>query len=175
MSVIIAMSGCSGGNQGPLGVYPKLKKIFNDESFKLKNLQTVANDYQKNILKVERLALKQFAKGKKVLLCGYSMSASVMIIAAHKLIQSGKVISGIILINPEAEKLRGLAPLKVPVLSFHGEKDTVFPLKNNARSFTEIKARFEAHVFKDLDHDLKPGDSKQVAAEMKNKIEKFFT
>ena len=83
---IVAVSGCSGGNKGPVGLYESLGKKYLDHDVKFHAIDTTADDIEVNIDKVIRAASESSHAFEKTYLMGYSMGGAVAALAAEKML-----------------------------------------------------------------------------------------
>lgn len=173
-NVFIGVSGCSGGVQGPAGLYKYLKKMMNPDS-QFIALPTIPDDLLSNIDKVQQEVLSQQKQGKRdIYLVGYSMGGAVVAISAQRLEQQQKgLLKGVILLSSQTEGLQALQALDVPVLAFHGEEDECFSVASIQKSIKKLSQKNKTSVILQGKHDLMP-ESKKSSSHVKNLAEKVL-
>jgi len=153
MTHTVAISGCSGGKNGPLGLYPALSKVF--ERFHA--VDTVPSDYQANISKTSDFVLKN--NFNSLVICGYSMGATVALHTAFKLKNEGYNVRAMVLFAPDGESYNGIEKIDIPLLVFHPENDECFNPSVFDRAFEGRKGVYKRVIMKGFNHDFESKDS----------------
>ncbi len=126
--LLLAISGCTGGNQGPQGVYKLLREKFSNNSLHIQPVYTLPDDIIKNVQQITRIASEQLNFYDNVYVMGYSMGGTVAVQMAHELNKEGKnQIKGLVLLATQTEGMHVLSELNIPVLFYHGKEDEFFP------------------------------------------------
>ena len=159
MKVLIAISGCGGGNQGPQGIYPELQKLYENDSLKVLPFDTLPDDVEANVERVSKIASQHLGTGKAIYLMGHSMGGAVAAQAAAELNQgTEKPVKGVVLLNSQTDGLQYLDDLNIPVLFYQGEADDVFPpwqIESTFKYYPGIKKMVKIGG---LDHGLSNGN-----------------
>lgn len=161
-NVIIAVSGCGGGSQGPRGLY---KYFSNHPGFTFHAIDTVKDEIAKNVEQVEEVA-QQYIE-RDIYLMGHSMGGAVVAAAATKL-----KVKGVILLSSQTDGLHHLRDCNFPVLFYHGEEDEYFPSWQLEGICKGSKGRMV--VVEGLNHALSPAKINDVAEDILGEIEAFF-
>lgn len=170
MRQIIAISGSSGGNQGPQGVYSELQSHYQDETLSVSRLETSPDEIDGNVEKV----LKAAEKADEVYLMGYSMGGAIAAIAAGQL---GDKLKGVVLLNTQTEGLYCLKDVNVPVLFYHGSEDEYFPKWQVEGLFQDYSGPKKWIELEGLNHGFRSpqgGYTKTLAKELHSEISHFF-
>ena len=163
-SVIIAVSGCGGGNSGPKGMYHRLGKHLDGRSVEVLNIETIPDNIAQNIESVNRLAHEAIARNQNVYLMGYSMGAAVAAIAAQQLNSDGKnSVKGVGLISSQTDGLSALFELNIPVLFYHGSADPFFSSLELLDIFRKYQGPKQFVIIENAGHNLCPEGSKYVS------------
>ncbi len=175
MRQVIAISGCSGGDQGPQGVYSELQSRYQNDSLSISPLDTSPDEIDGNVEKVKELA-REVEGVKEVYLIGYSMGGVIAAQAAHEL--KGKV-KGLVLLNSQIEGLQYLNDLDIPVLFYQGKKDEIFPGWQMKSTFQGYKGPKKWIALEGLDHGFKNPQiqgryTRTLASELHSEMSSFF-
>lgn len=180
-NLIIGVSGCSGGEKGPAGLYKFLAKNSGSDC-KFFALPTLPEDLLGNIEKVEQVVASQLHKQyADVYLMGYSMGGAVAAIACEKIEKKNPgSIKGVILLSSQTEGLQVLKSLNVPLLMIHGGQDEYFPAGTLQRIFTELPQKKEWMLIEQGTHNLMPhakislDNTSNLAQNISKQIKSFF-
>jgi pimeloyl-ACP methyl ester carboxylesterase len=170
MRQIIAISGSSGGNSGPQGVYSELQSHYQDETLSVSRLDTSPDEIDENVKKV----LKAAEKADEVYLMGYSMGGAVAASAAGQL---GDKLKGVVLLNTQTEGLYCLKNLNVPVLFYHGSEDEYFPKWQVEGLFKGYSGPKKWVELEGLNHGFRSSSgqyTQSLASELHSEISHFF-
>lgn len=151
MNLFIAISGCSGGNRGPQGIYQQFKK---NDIFDILPVNTIPDDIENNVLQITSIALEKLKSYKNIFLIGYSMGGAIAVKAAKQLNDSGSKISGLALLSTQTDGLHDLKSLNVPVLFCHGSEDLYFPIWQITSIFNGYNGPKKMVVIDEVDHDF---------------------
>lgn len=180
MNILITISGCSGGNKGPQGIYTSFNRFAEDGRLSIINVETVPDDINANVKRVSDIAREALEKGN-VYLLGYSMGGAVAALVAAELKQAGGAnVKGLILLDTQTDGLHVLKGLKIPVLFYHGKEDQVFPLAQIKSMSRRCQGPKKIVVVEQLDHDLNLHHGKLkdlttvLANDIFNEISRFF-
>lgn len=184
MSLIIAISGYSGGKQGPNRVYSHLQNFSTGEGpFTIFPIETLPNSIQKNVDLVTEIALENFKNYECIYLIGYSMGGAVAVQAAYDLNQKIEgLVKGKIFISTQTDGLNVLKNLDLPVLFYHGKEDRdirFWEAEYVYDSYTGIKKMI---IVEGLDHCLATENSYskskefslKIASDIYSEISEFF-
>lgn len=176
---IVAVSGYSGGGEGPLGLYATLKKQP-PSKMDFIPIDTIPNDIENNVKKVVAEALSNQEPEGGVYLMGYSMGGAVAALSAYQLQQSNPgVIKGVILLSPQTDGLSALANLNLPVLAFIGEGDEYFTPREITRSLKDVQKK-EICIIEGVGHNLgknktrSSGDLAKLLTKVNHEFTKYF-
>lgn len=161
-SLFIAISGCSGGNQGPHGMYRLLAKQTIVDA-KWTALETTADDVMLNVEKIKNL----IDSHQNVYLMGYSMGGAVAAIAARQIEdKTPGVVKGVVLLSSQTDGLRALENLNIPVLAYHGDSDPYFATYAIAQCLKNTP-RYKLVTLPNAGHDL-VSSRKQAASDIQH-------
>lgn len=181
-SLFLTISGYSGGNSGPQGVYKLLENDKHD-GVKIVSIKTIPNKIEANVQLTCATALKNLASHDGIYLVGYSMGGAVAAQAAYELYQKiGPKLKGVVLLATQSDGLEALRDLNIPVLFYHGKKDSVCPAWQTEGSFRQCIGNKKMIEIEGLDHDLgylnevKPSKNhaQDLARDIFNEISTFF-
>jgi len=180
-NLIIGVSGSSGGNQGPAGLYKFLRKNRGG-GCKFFALPTIPDDLLGNIQKVEQVVASQLYKQHAdVYLMGYSMGGAVAAIACERIEKKNPgSIKGVILLSSQTEGLQALKSLNVPLLMIHGGQDEYFPAETLQRIFRELPSKKEWMLIEQGAHNLMPhaetslANTSDLAQKISKEVKSFF-
>jgi pimeloyl-ACP methyl ester carboxylesterase len=175
----VAISGCSGGVKGPLGLYATLKQKL-PPKMDFIAIDTIPDDIENNVKQVVAEALSHQGAESGVYLMGYSMGGAVAALSAYQLQQSNPgVVKGVILLSPQTDGLSALGKLNLPVLAFIGENDEYFTPREITRSLKDVEKK-EICIIEGVGHNLannKTRSSKdliKLAARVNDEFKKYF-
>lgn len=179
-SLIVAISGSGGGNRGPQGIYRQFEKL-EGPGIRVVAVDTIPDDVPRNSEKVTQLILSQKQLPQSVYLVGYSMGGAVAAIAAYELSQKHEgLVKGVVLLSSQTDGLRALFELNIPVLFYHGQKDSIFPLWEMESIYARLPGQKKMVQAVGLEHSLAPNGLKssrhthQLAQDVVKEISDFF-
>ena len=124
MNYVICISGDGGGDQGPSGLFQRLKQKQPASSFTFIAYETIPSDLDENRTAIIRLITQLHTEGTSFYLVGWSLGAVVAIKVYQKL-KKKHWIQGLILISPTSNYLTHVRQIRIPVGIIHGKKDQV--------------------------------------------------
>jgi dienelactone hydrolase len=162
---IVAVSGYSGGNKGPVGLYESLSKKYFYHDVKFHAIDTTADDIEVNIDKVIKAASESSHAFEKTYLMGYSMGGAVAALAAERmLLEKIGEIAGVILLSTQIDGLYPLIKNPIPTLFIHGTSDPIFQEWEIESVYKSCKGDKQLVWLKGLDHSWKALGQHYVSA-----------
>ena len=157
IKVIIGVSGCSGGTQGPAGLYKFLARNT-EANCKFIAIPTIPDNLLANIENLQKVIFSQLQTGDAdIYLMGYSMGGAVAAVSAYNSEQMQKgVIKGVILLSPQTDGLHVLQSIDVPVLMIQGREDEYFSAEALEKIFIELPQKKEMILIDQAKHNLMP-------------------
>ena len=172
-ALVINISGCGGGDKGPQGIYPIIKKLFSHQAVSVINIDTTPDELYPNIQKVAKLAFESSKDYKKIILVGYSMGGAVAALTANQLNQDGKeTINGIALLSTQTDGLQHLGDLNIPILFYHGSKDPYFSSQEIESIFSRYQGPKKLVQVENLGHNLAHEKSTYVSSKYVHELAK---
>ncbi len=170
-NLLIAISGCGGGTQGPQGIYQLFSKHCDYAD--ILPFDTLPEDVQENAARISKIAQEHF--DRSIILVGHSMGGAIAAQAAYALNQNGESpVKGLVLINTQPEGMQALKELNIPVLFYNGKNDEVFPSWQVESIYEGYKGRKRKVEIEGLDHDLTTRDKNALANDALAEIKGFF-
>lgn len=156
---VIAISGSSGGNRGPSGLYEGLEKHSAAHGVDFHAIDTIADEIEMNVEKVISAVKSRPFVQSKVLLMGYSMGGAIAALAAERLSEeNSESLGGVILLSTQTDGLYPLMERNISSLFFHGTSDPYFQDREIRYLSSMCKGDKRIVWLQDLDHGWKgPG------------------
>ncbi len=157
-TLLIAISGCSGGNKGPLEVYSRLQSHWDTKEVRVLQLETIPDSVIENIELVVKTVLDQPTSSyKDVFLVGYSMGGAVALGAAASLLEKQICkVKGIALLSTQTDGLQVLTTLNLPILFYHGSRDEFFQPSEIKRFYNKYEGPKKMVIVSKGGHNLGP-------------------
>lgn len=175
--LILTISGSSGGDRGPQGIYRLFPGYLNDHSVTVLSVDTIPDSVQENVVKVIQIAQERINLYDRIYLVGYSMGGAVAVQVAHHLIKTTGTdrVAGIVLLSTQTDGLQPLKELDIPVLFYCGSEDEYFPLWQIKPHSENYKGQKRFVQVDHLKHDLSPINYSYISSRYINSLAKDVT
>jgi dienelactone hydrolase len=154
-TLVLTVSGHSGGTGGPQGIYQQFSSCWKDKSVTVINVDTIPDSVEENVARVFQIAQERSNSYDKIYLVGHSMGGAVVAQVARNMKLAGNHrVAGVALLSTQTDGLQALKDIDTPVLFYHGSEDGYFPIWQMESSFRACKGQKKFVQVDGLGHDL---------------------